>query len=139
MSYPYEFDYEQDSSVAGYSGPSVIVISDGNNMPGIVNPSDNRLLIRTSVERILGTRKRSRVMRPEFGSSLMSMLFEQLDSMTTEDIQNEIIDVLNREEPRIIVQMVNVEVDYDRHCIQCTIQFRYKNTGRDDSFAFSII
>lgn len=138
MSYPYEFDYIQDHSVAGYAGPVVIVISDGNNTPGIVNPVDNRLLIRTAVERILGTKRGSRVMRPEFGNSIFNILFEPIDNTTIQDIKEDIIDVLNKEEPRIILQLVNVTANPDEHSIQCTVQYRYKNTGKDDSFEFMI-
>lgn len=138
MSYPYVFDYSQDTSVAGYSGPTVTVISDGNNIPGIINPVDNRLLIRTAVARIIGTRKGSRVMRPEFGNDIFSLLFEPIDSGIIQDIRQGIIDTLNREEPRIIIQLVDISANKDTHTVECVIQYRYRNTGKDDSFAFSI-
>lgn len=136
--FPYRNAYPQDKSVAGYSGPIVLILSEGVNMPGIFESTDTRALIRSSIERILGTTKGERVMRPTFGSSLLDMLFEIADDITEKEIKDEIINTLNTEEPRIIVQSVEVNAYPEQNTIKCAISFKYKNTNNDDSLTYAI-
>lgn len=66
--------------------------------------------VANSVENILLTRKGERVMRPDVGSRLEQYLFEPLSEQTAYLIGVEIIDAL-KQEPRVEVQNVRVEVD----------------------------
>lgn len=136
--YPYSFDYRNDSSVAGYKGPITISLADGDIASGLIDPIDNRTIIRNSIARILGTALGQRVMRPEFGNSLKSMLFEEIDGNEIETIREELSSILDREEPRIIVQSIDVESYKDNHYITCMVKFRYRNTGIDDNFAYNV-
>jgi phage baseplate assembly protein W len=138
MSYPYPNDYPQSTARVGYSGPITVYISDAKIAAGVLQPSDSRIIIRTSIERILGTSRGSRVMRPDFGNKLKAMLFEPVDNMTVEDIKAHIISVINKEEPRITVTMVSADVRPDEHSIYLTLQFKYNNTGIEDAFNFTI-
>ena len=134
MSYPYSFNYKKDNSVAGYSGPSPLIISNDEFASGIVNPKDSRVLIQASIQRILMVSPGERVMQPEFGMNLRKMLFEPLDEMLVNDIKEHIIMALTEQEPRIIVQNLDFDINEEQHSIYISIQYRYKRTGLEDSF-----
>jgi phage baseplate assembly protein W len=58
--------------------------------------------VKSSITRILGTRRGERFFRPQFGSRLEDILFEPLDDITALDLQHE-VNLLLQEEPRLIV------------------------------------
>lgn len=136
--FPYSNEYPQDKSVVGYSGPTTLIFSEGQIAPGIFETVDSRTLVRTAIQRILGTSRGQRVMRPLFGTSLADLLFEISDDITEKDIKDEIINTINTEEPRINVQLVEIMSDADNHTIKCSIAFKYKNSGNDDSLVYTI-
>jgi len=61
-------------------------------------------LIKESITRILLTSKGERVNNPEFGSNLQRFLFS---SASFEDIEEDIIQSLNRWEPRTSIQYIH--------------------------------
>lgn len=136
--YPYSFDYRNDSSVAGYKGPITLTLADNEVASGLIDATDNRTIVRNSIARIIGTSLGQRVMRPEFGNSLKSMLFEEIDGNEIETVREELASILDREEPRIIVQSIDVSSNKDNHYITCVVKFRYRNTGIDDNFAYYV-
>lgn len=138
MSYPYSFNYIKDNEVAGYSGPSPLAISNDEYASGIVNPLDSRVLIQASIQRILMVSPGERVMQPEFGMNLRKLLFEPLDLMLINDIKEHIIMALTQQEPRIVLQDLDFEINEEQHTISISIQYRYKRTGLEDSFNFVI-
>jgi phage baseplate assembly protein W len=138
MSYPYPNDYPQSNERIGYSGPIPVNMGDGDIAAGVTEPIDSRELIRKSIERILGTSKGSRVMRPNFGNTIKAILFEPIDGFTETDLKENIIKVLTKEEPRISINVVSLTLDPDNHCIKVVISLKYKRTGVEDSFNFII-
>lgn len=62
--------------------------------------------VKTSIRNILLTPKGSLPGKPDFGSNLHKMVFEQLDYILNELITIEIKEVLGRWEPRVIVDNV---------------------------------
>lgn len=138
MSYPYSFSYVKDNSVAGYSGPMPIMVENTDYASGINDPYDSRNLIQASIQRIIMTAPGERVMQPEFGMNLRSMLFEPLDNILISDIKELIIFNLTKHEPRIVLKDLAFDIDYENNSIVISIQYRYTRTGLEDSFNFSI-
>lgn len=138
MSYSYEYTYPKNKEAAGYSGPVPILIDTDTYVPGLMEVNDHRNLIRASIQRILGTTKGERVMQPEFGHNLKKMLFEPLDEIIIEDLRNEISNIINTQEPRIVVRDVYFDIDYDNHTIKIMVSFYYKTNGIEDNFSFYI-
>lgn len=137
MGFPYRHMYENDKSVAGYAGP--ITLHENllhNSVSGVIDAKDSRLLIRKSLERIFGSSPGDRVMRPTFGSTLRSLLFEPIDNFLLSDIKQLVYDTIGRQEPRIIVSDVEVDADADNSIVSISLRFRYKNSGIDDKFDF---
>jgi hypothetical protein len=138
MSYTYEYTYPKDKEAAGFSGPIPIKVGNDIFLPGIMETDDYRNLIRASIQRIIGTNKGERVMQPEFGINLRKMLFEPLDGMLLEEIKEEIIYAVNKQEPRIEVNYVEIDPDIDNHTIKVAISFRYKRYDLEDTLNFQI-
>lgn len=138
MGYRYEYTYPINDEAAGYSGPIAIELAHDRYAAGILEALDHRNLIRASIQRILGTARGERVMQPEFGANLRKMLFEPLDNMLIEDIREQITDIIETQEPRVAVNGIDFNFDYDNHTIYIAIAFRYVRTGYEDSFNFTI-
>ena len=139
MGYRYEYTYPINEDSAGYSGPMPIELGYDNYAAGMIDSIDHRNLIRASIQRILGTARGERVMQPEFGANLKKMLFEPLDNMLIEDIKEQITDIVETQEPRVTVDGIDFQFDYENHTIYIAITFKYVRSGYEDSFNFTIV
>jgi len=86
--------------------------------------------IAEAIKIIISTVKGERVMRPDFGSSIESYLFEGNDATTMQMIQNEVLQAIIKWEPR--VHEVEVEVEADRnadHRLNINIQYTVRTTN----------
>jgi len=92
---------------------------------GYWSPVTDIDLLKSSIQMILGTRIGERVMNPEFGSRLYEIpLSEQVDEVTEVLIQEYVIDAVNRWEPRVSVEAVDMQSSPDDHEIQVKCIFR---------------
>lgn len=66
--------------------------------------------IEESIQQILRTPKKSRIMEPEFGSQISTYLFDQNDTTTQRLIAYEIVEALTEWEPRIKVGYDDVKL-----------------------------
>lgn len=73
--------------------------------------SDPGRVLRNRVRMIIGTELGERVMRPEYGTPLQSLLFEGDDDITASIIISDIEKALRTYEPGVIVQNVYLEND----------------------------
>ena len=74
-------------------------------------PSEGAELVEESIRILLGTRKGERVMRPDFGADLESVVFNALSSNTISMISYYVKECLDKWEPRIEVLGVFARVD----------------------------
>ncbi len=82
--------------VAGYGG--IELVADGNEI-------DEAITI------ILGTSPGERVMRPHFGCRIHELVFDPLNSEIVGMAERYVLEALNRWEPRIEVQSVDVDIE----------------------------
>ena len=75
--------------------------------------------IKQSLKSLVLTRNGDRLFRPEVGSNIYSYLFDPVMPETTISIQKSIEDIINKYEPRVLVNYVEVvpEIDYNRYTI----------------------
>ena len=73
--------------------------------------SDPKRVLMNRVRTIIGTELGERVMRPDYGVALQSMLFEADDEMNATVIASDIEQALQEYEPGIIVQSVTTDSD----------------------------
>ena len=75
---------------------------------------DEQAVIR-SIRNLLSTNLYEKPFRPDIGSQLNSLLFENVTPITATLIENEIIRMLNNYEPRATINSLNVSAQPDRN------------------------
>lgn len=88
---------------------------------GDVRPSKGIEAIKGSIKNILLTRRGERPFDPLFGSNLVDYLFEPIDAITSNLMEDEIRFALNQYEPRINVTNVDIQDDLDRNAYNISI------------------
>ena len=78
--------------------------------------------VKQSIKLLILTRNGDRLFRPHLGSNIYSYLFEPIIPQTTISIQKSIEDIINKYEPRVILNDVEVipEIDASRYTINIT-------------------
>jgi uncharacterized protein len=101
--------------------------------------SEGETNIREAITVILMTEMGERLLRPEFGAGLGTILFEPNTVATRHMIQTQIAAALGRWEPRIAVESVVVVPDpADPEAAIATITYRLIATQRRDQTSMSV-
>lgn len=85
--------------------------------------------VRQAVLIILGTDRRERLMRPDFGAGLGDFLFEPLTATTAERVRTRVREALTDWEPRIDVVEVRVDVRGNEGRLDVTVDYRVRATN----------
>jgi phage baseplate assembly protein W len=80
-----------------------------------------------SVRNLLQTNNYDRPFNPDLGSQLNALLFEPMNPLTENSIENEIAQMIAAYEPRVILQKVNVEANDAQNAYNVTISFFLQN------------
>lgn len=80
--------------------------------------------INNSIHNIIFTNKGEKVGDPEFGTNIKKLLFNQMDVITEHLMRSELIDTIERYEPRVIIDDVSVTADYDSNLYRIQIIYR---------------
>lgn len=101
--------------------------------------SEGERNVRESIQVILTTEKRERLMLPEFGGGLGQYLFEPNTVATRHQIAERITRALALWEPRISVESVTVEADArDARAATATITYKLVATGARERVSLSV-
>ena len=103
------------------------------SFPEAVSDED---LVRQSIVQIVTTAKGERLMRPDFGSSAMSFIFENNNDLLAELIREDITTAITKFEPRAIVR--DVQTVRDDNEVTITIIYVVVLTGNQDSVAITV-
>lgn len=96
---------------------------------------------KSNLKNLLLTKRGERVMQPEFGSGLHSLLFEQLDSEFESKLQQTITDVVSYWLPYITIDEIDVEMTdamKDLHQANMKISFRVGNNIDTQEITFTV-
>lgn len=104
------------------------------DVSGKVKTVKNSKAIEQSVKTILSTYPGERYMLPEFGSRLKEYLFEQMDIGTTDLMEAEIENALERWEPRITTTGIDVVESVDNQSYNITIKYVIIESGEVEDF-----
>ena len=95
-----------------------------------INPLNDDLIalknenaIARSIRNLIMTIPGDKPFQPEIGSRITEMLFENMDTITSNVIRSEIQNTLNNFEPRISLKEVNVEPNFDDNEYNVTINY----------------
>jgi len=97
-----------------------------------------------SLDNLLNTNKGDRLFNPDFGSDLENLLFEPLDELTAFTIYNNIIKLISKEEPRIVLHYggSSVVANFYNNSFDVTLKFKLLNDSSDEynnSFSTSLL
>ena len=102
------------------------IVPDGQ---GDIKIVENVASVMGSIDNILRTRRGERVMLPEFGSSLGSMVFENIDSTMIKFIAHEVKESIERWDNRVSVEQVRVVTEPNRSAVSIVVKFKIKGYG----------
>lgn len=104
----------------------------------LIKTAHGYLFTQTGVEQIksdllilLLTNPKERVMHPEFGTPLRQLLFEPADSILVKKARDIIIKSLNKWEPRVSFNSVDVTLDEDHNSMNVKLVFRDPENIKD--------
>ena len=96
---------------------------------GDLNKMSDDTLIRRALENLLTTAKTEKPFRDDYGSDLKLNLFEVVSHHQLSMVESQVINIVERGEPRIKVLNVNVDGDLDNHYIEVSIEYMINKTS----------
>lgn len=94
--------------------------------------TDENAIIR-SIKNIIFTRKGEKPFNPQFGSNILSLLFENFNSFTAATLESEIETTIQNFEPRVRTIRVSAQNNIDRNEVYVTIYFNTINSSETTS------
>lgn len=106
------------------------------NQRGGIDVSKQEQKIRESIQIILGTQYNERVMRPNFGCNLRSLVFAPNNAATANLARHYVEEGLTKWEPRIILDEIFVENDSSQSRLMIHILYRIKSTNEPGNLVY---
>lgn len=100
------------------------------------NSGEDTDILVSSVKMLLTTRKGERIMQPDYGTNLSSILFELNVKGIENLVQQEIASALSKWEPRVGIQFLNVEKTADR---EITVYATFVSRLNQRNFAIPLV
>ncbi len=100
---------------------------DLNPITGFLARVTNEDSIKQSLKNILFTQRTERFYDPFFGSRLRALMFEPIDNVTSTELEREIRESIDANEPRISKVEVRIKPLPDENSYGCTIYFEIIN------------
>lgn len=89
--------------------------------------------IRNSIRNIITTMRGSRRMLPDFGSNYYQLLFDPMDEITARRLGYEFMHAINIWEPRVEIEGININTNYDYNQYEVTVDFLIKGFSNKDN------
>lgn len=94
--------------------------------------------IKNAVKNLILTKHFERPFHSEIGSNVNALLFELASPAITAITRQNIIDVINNFEPRVVLLEIDVESSLDSNALFVRIVFRIRNTQRPIIVEFTL-
>ena len=88
-----------------------------------INKHTDELAVINSVKNLLLTNHYERPFRPEIGSNINKLLFDNMDSITVSALRREIEQVITNFEPRVSMSLIEVTPDYEDNRFRVNMEF----------------
>mgnify|MGYP003327210221 len=92
-----------------------------------INRNLGPMAVINSVKNLILTNHYERPFRPEIGSNVRRLLFENLDVVTATNIKNEIQRMIENYESRVSIIQLDVKSDFDRNGFNVFMEFYIVN------------
>ena len=120
----YDLNYVKTPSVDRIMGVA-FPMQDG--VGGYVAQNENLRSLRDCVMQLILTNRGARVMRPDYGTDLRASVFEPLTPDMIDTLRAQILEVISKYEPRVIVKRVALTPDFERHTLKVELYITTKN------------
>lgn len=96
--------------------------------------------VASQIAHLLLTQKGTRLKKPDFGTKLINFIFEQNDSLTWSNVENEIKDCVSKYIPNVNINEVSVIQDTktDDNDILIDVKYNVKNGNKTESHRMAI-
>ena len=94
--------------------------------------------VKQSIKNLLLSNHYEKPFEPFFGANLTSMLFELADNQTESEVRVNIVTAIEKYEPRVEVQDVDVQVLPDRNDMRVSVVFRVISTDETVTFTTNL-
>jgi len=84
-----------------------------------------------SIRNIVKTKKGERVMNPDFGCGLHRLLFEPMDNETAALIGEEILDSIEREDDRVVIERILVTPNFETRHYHVAIDYYIRKVAHN--------
>lgn len=98
----------------------------------------NEDAIKQSLKNLLLTKHYERPFHPELGCQIHSLLFENWDPIIEKTMQQTIIDLVNKFEPRVRLVEVRINPKPDDNGVDVTVEFQIINSDRPIKFTTAL-
>ena len=98
----------------------------------------NEDAIKQSLKNLLLTKHYERPFHPELGCQIHSLLFENWDPIIEKTMQQTIIDLVNKFEPRVRLVEVRINPKPDDNGVDVTVEFQITNSDRPIKFTTAL-
>ena len=106
-----------------------IALPFGTTIPSVFDPKGDSNILATSIQMIVLTQLGERVMQPEFGCDLLSMLFDPADVTTVNEVQQRIQDAITRWDDRIRLENVVANISQEENRVDLVVTFSVIKSG----------
>jgi hypothetical protein len=97
---------------------------------GKMKTSFDEDIVNESISIILSTRKGERLLRPDFGADIMSLVFSENNAHTANMVNVYVREALEKWEPRIEVEDVTVTLDSnERNLLNINIEYQIRSSN----------
>ena len=96
---------------------------------------------KSNLRNLLSTKKGERVMQPDFGSGLHSLLFEPMTDTLEEDIQSNVTEVVSFWLPYVRIEQIDIKMTdemKDRNIAEISISFSVGTNIQTETVTFTI-
>jgi len=94
--------------------------------------------IKQSLKNLLLTKHYERPFHPEIGCQIHSLLFENWDPIVERTMQQTILDLVNKFEPRVKILDIRINPLPDDNGLNITLEFKIINTDRPVTFTTAL-
>ena len=101
-----------------------------NPMSGDMGKKTGADAVKQAILSILKTNFNERLFQPEFGSNIRALLFEQMNPITVERIKIEVLEAVERHEPRAQVLGVEVEAQEEQNRYVVSVVFNVSSEAQ---------
>jgi|TARA_R110000851_G_scaffold41409_4_gene103998 phage baseplate assembly protein W len=109
-----------------------------NPLHGDIVPLRDLAAVKQSVKNLILTSKKERLFQPWLGSGVRDLLFEPNTSITIGSLKQEMYRVIEKYEPRVSINYINITNNDDTNTIFVSINFTVINLTDDVSVEFYI-